>query len=819
MATTLTTIDVSKRQDPEKIDWDGLKKRGLKSIIIQLSHGSSYEPNAKEFIAKAKSLGLKIHGYHFYEGSLSEIAFSYQNAEKLGLDKGAYMFLDMEGSISGDWQTQFYSFRSAWLQAGFHVGLYISESPYKAKFDNTKLVNDGVYRWIADYSHEPANYDIWQYSSSNGTLDVSYDRAGKLEQNYQLHTVYPVKPDSNKNKSEITFEPGPHNPTTPKDGSWVGWGVDSSGLGGGVTFGYSTDGKNFYAAIWPGGFVFRQNDADQMFDLMKAHITTLTTNSKVAWANVLDKPDVALKSDIPKMPDLSSYALKADIPKAVDLTGYAKLADIPSVTGFLKQADLVDYAKKIDIPSLDGYAKTSDIPKSMAWNQITDKPSLALTSDIPSLDGYAKLTDIPSVTGLVKEAELDDYAKKTDLPVIPDLTPYAKLTDLNKYALAMQIPTTMAWDSITNKPTLALKSDIPSLTGYAKLTDIPSVSGLVKETELADYAKKSDLPTTMAWQNITNKPDVATQDELKKIELMPGPKGNPGADGKDGVTPHIDNATGDWFIGNQDTGIKAQGLAGKDGQNGRDGADGQPGKDGQNGITPHIDTATGNWFVGSTDTGIKAQGPQGIQGVPGKDGRNGIDGKDGDRGPQGIPGEQGEPGVPGTNGKDGKSAYQIWLDNGHSGTETDFLNSLKGKDGTDVDLSGYATTEAVQKAQSTADNAYKYSQNEASLINKRIDNIKVPTESDFNRVKTITSGTLAGLASAQGSYHYEIDFVPSDGPASDWGLLDVVVGEHYAKQVFTNTGATGDNLGNVYIRTRGYGSTSWSDWREITLWQ
>lgn len=502
MATTLTTIDVSKWQDPEKIDWDGLKKRGLKSIIIQLSHGSSYEPNAKEFIAKAKSLGLKIHGYHFYEGSLSEIAFSYQNAEKLGLDKGAYMFLDMEGSISGDWQTQFYSFRSSWLQAGFHVGLYISESPYKDKFDNTKLVNDGVYRWIANYSHEPANYDIWQYSSRDGTLDVSYDRSGKLEQDYQPHEVYPVKPDDNKGKGKQNFEPGPRNPMTPKDGSWVGWGVDSSGLGGGKTLGYSTDGKNFYAALWPGGFVFRQKDVDQMWELIKDKIKFPDTKEKIEWANILDKPD------------------------------------------------------------------------------------------------------------------------------------------------------------------------------------------------------------------------LVTQEDLKKIELTPGPQGKPGKDGA-------------------------------------------PGKDGQ----------------------------------------------------------------PGRDGTDGKSAYAIWLANGHSGTETDFLNSLKGakgdpgKDGTDVDLSGYATTEAVQKAQSTADNAYKYSQNEANLINKRIDNIKVPTESDFNQVKTITSGTLADLASAQGSYHYEIDFVPSDGPASDWGLLDVVVGEHYAKQVFTNTGATGDNLGNVYIRTRGYGSTSWSDWRGITLWQ
>ena len=684
MATTLTTIDVSKWQDPEKIDWDGLKKRGLKSIIIQLSHGSSYEPNAKEFIVKAKSLGLKVHGYHFYEGSLSEIAFSYQNAEKLGLDKGAYMFLDMEGSISGDWQTQFYSFRSAWLQAGFHVGLYISESPYKAKFDNTKLVQDNVYRWIADYSHEPANYDIWQYSSSNGTLDVSYDRSGKLEQDYQPHEVYPVKPDDSKGKGKQNFEPGPRNPMTPKDGSWVGWGVDSSGLGGGTTFGYSTDGKNFYAAIWPGGFVFRQNDADKMFDLMKAHITTLTTNSKVAWANVLDKPDVALKSDIPKMPDLSSYALKTDIPKAVDLTGYAKLADIPSVTGFIKQADLVDYAKKIDIPSLDGYAKTSDIPKSMTWNQITDKPSLALTSDIPSLDGYAKLTDIPSITGLVKEAELDDYAKKTDLPVIPDLTPYAKLTDLNKYALTTQIPTTMAWDSITNKPTLALKSDIPSLTGYAKLTDIPSVSGLVKETELADYAKKSDLPTMpdlSGYATISSLIDYVKKTDLPDFTLF----------AKKSDIPTIP--------------------------------------------TDLVHTSDLDRYAKKSD----------------------------------IPVEQ------------------------------DLSNYAK-KD----DLNKYVTNET-------------YSQNKTSLENT-IQNLRTSL-SNQNQVQTITSGTLADLASTQGSYHYEIDFVPSDGPASDWGLLDVVVGEHYAKQVFTNTGATGDNLGNVYIRTRGYGSTSWSEWREITLWQ
>ena len=43
--------------------------------------------------------------------------------------------------------------------------------------------------------------------------------------------------------------------------------------------------------------------------------------------------------------------------------------------------------------------------------------------------------------------------------------------------------------------------------------------------------------------------------------------------------------------------------------------------------------------------------------------------------------DDGENGKDGLNGADGKSAYQIWLDNGHEGTEEDFLNWLKGEKG------------------------------------------------------------------------------------------------------------------------------------------
>ena len=40
-------------------------------------------------------------------------------------------------------------------------------------------------------------------------------------------------------------------------------------------------------------------------------------------------------------------------------------------------------------------------------------------------------------------------------------------------------------------------------------------------------------------------------------------------------------------------------------------------------------------------------------------------------------------GCQGANGTDGKSAYQLWLDQGNTGTVQDFVNSLKGENGTD----------------------------------------------------------------------------------------------------------------------------------------
>lgn len=75
------------------------------------------------------------------------------------------------------------------------------------------------------------------------------------------------------------------------------------------------------------------------------------------------------------------------------------------------------------------------------------------------------------------------------------------------------------------------------------------------------------------------------------------------------------------------------------------------------------------------DQGV--QGVQGEQGIQGIQGPKGEDGKDGAPGAQGKIGPQGERGLDGARGEDGLSAYQIWLNQGNVGTESDFINYLK----------------------------------------------------------------------------------------------------------------------------------------------
>ena len=90
-----------------------------------------------------------------------------------------------------------------------------------------------------------------------------------------------------------------------------------------------------------------------------------------------------------------------------------------------------------------------------------------------------------------------------------------------------------------------------------------------------------------------------------------------------------------------------------------------------------FEIAVEHGFAGTETEWLKSlRGTDGKDGLPGKDGENGVDGKNG---------------TDGINGSDGKSAYIIAVEHGFTGTEDDWLQSLKGADGITPDMSSYAT--------------------------------------------------------------------------------------------------------------------------------
>ena len=114
--------------------------------------------------------------------------------------------------------------------------------------------------------------------------------------------------------------------------------------------------------------------------------------------------------------------------------------------------------------------------------------------------------------------------------------------------------------------------------------------------------------------------------------------------------------------------------------------------------------------------GTEAEWLESLKGVDGKDGVNGKDGCDGRNGVDGLPGKDGKDGadgllgrdgIDGINGSDGKSAYIIAVEHGFTGTENEWLQSLKGADGKNgitPDMSDYATKADIAELQKQIEN-------------------------------------------------------------------------------------------------------------------
>lgn len=260
--TMANVIDISEYQDPAKFDYQAAKSNGIKAVIIRLSVGNRRDNHAAEHIANCKKYGLKWHGYHYWYNLSGEAAFAISDAQSLGLTSSQYFFLDMEDkTLSSDWSAQFESFRSA-VGGKCKVGLYCSDSPYKSHFDNAKMVAEGVYRWIAAYSYEPANYDTWQMSgegsggfgSYTGDVDRDYDKTGNLFK----EEAQPITPSTTPLYRQIIGE--------------AGYDTDSGIYGLGRSY---DNGKTFHVMDTVYGRIYRQQDGDSIWPFLQPKVGTI----------------------------------------------------------------------------------------------------------------------------------------------------------------------------------------------------------------------------------------------------------------------------------------------------------------------------------------------------------------------------------------------------------------------------------------------------------------------------------------------------------------------------------------------------------------
>lgn len=393
-------IDVSRFQNPNDFDYEAAKKAGIVGIIIRATSGLSLDIHVKEHLANAKRYGFKWHLYHDWEGHAGEVEFAIKTAQDLGLSSNQVLFFDMEGTHAGNWSAIFEGFRQ---KAGQHfkVGLYISESPYQERFNDNQLQAEHVVRWIANYSKEPKNYDIWQMSGAGGfgkyTLDVDRDYAKDGILDYATS-----KPNDN-----------PKTPTSPMTEAYrpivLDYGYDrKTGVYGRVCSPDNGQTTKIYFTAY--GIVWHQDDVNVLWDnFLKNKVTSAMS---IDWDSIQNKPTFVAPGELEaRLDKLSVPTIK-----------WADIEDkpvIPSTDGLVSKSELSGYAKLSQIPKmpdLSGYATTAMLVDYVK------------RTELPDFTQFAKRSDIPSIANLVNKAELDNYAKKEDLP---DFSQFATKADLS----------------------------------------------------------------------------------------------------------------------------------------------------------------------------------------------------------------------------------------------------------------------------------------------------------------------------------------------------------------------------------------------------
>lgn len=177
--------DVSSHQ-PETLNYfQQLKNAGCKGVVVKLTEGTNYtNPKAKNQIAHAKSLGMKVSAYHFgrftsVSGAQAEANYFLHSLKAHGVGTDAVVINDFEAThASAAALNAFYEPLEA---AGYkNICVYSMRSWFTAGYFN------GVrgLKWVAEYGRSNCSVkcDAWQYTSTamiaGVATDMSWDYNG-----------------------------------------------------------------------------------------------------------------------------------------------------------------------------------------------------------------------------------------------------------------------------------------------------------------------------------------------------------------------------------------------------------------------------------------------------------------------------------------------------------------------------------------------------------------------------------------------------------------------------------------------------------------
>ena len=173
---TPNCIDVSSWQSG--IDWQRVKKAGIKAVIIRAGFGTTRDNRFESHYKGAKAAGLSVGAYWY------SYAYSIAQAEQEAnacidilrgktFDLPVYYDMEEDGQMSLGRQVMTAMacrFIDAVQATGYRGGMYSSPSWF-SDFIDYDLMRKKYSVWLAHWASSPARQcDIWQYSDS-GKID------------------------------------------------------------------------------------------------------------------------------------------------------------------------------------------------------------------------------------------------------------------------------------------------------------------------------------------------------------------------------------------------------------------------------------------------------------------------------------------------------------------------------------------------------------------------------------------------------------------------------------------------------------------------